>query len=649
MDFSLRKLLVVLLVLHCNFTFATPTLHKSTFEFNSKLSVQEEFIIFSAETVTDPVYSLNELRIQFISGTTYEDLEFRDRVVTTFGQAVAYNTLDSRWIEFKGKLLYHTPEIDGTNKQDIVKFRVVNPAGEFSDWGEIKINLDSSSVLGPKLHQKIFEFNSRLRVQEEFSILSAESVSDPVYSMNDLRIQLNSGKTYDQLGFYDKVYTTFGQTVAYNTLDRRWIEFKGKLLYHTPQSDGNDKMEKIPFRVINPAGEVSEWAEVRISLDGRFDQNYDYYPVEDTVVTKEEENVVINVLANDPSVQWFYNVETYQSPSNGSLNISADKQNFTYTPNVGFIGTDSFQYWVIGNNLYEVDSAPTTVTITVTASNQKPVITGTPINEVTIGQNYLFSPIASDVNSSDILTFSITGKPSWITFNSQTGQLQGIPQANDIGIDSDITISVSDGLTSVALAPFDIEVLPNLSDLFVNIVEPLHNSQLSVGGVNVIATTSESLNVQTLEFSVDGITWLADVDGVTPWLYNFPLLAVGQHTIAVRALVNTGAYSAIDTVTIDIAFDVPEITIDYTSLTASYILQWGTVAGTSSFQLEERIDQGQWKIIETTSLTRKSFESQNPALYSYRIKACDATGECSAVSSEKTVTVGMKLEQCLVP
>ncbi|MCJ8318092.1 MAG: cadherin-like domain-containing protein [Colwellia sp.] len=249
----------------------------------------------------------------------------------------------------------------------------------------------------PTLHKLIFEFNSRMSVQEEFLIFDGSAVSDPLYSSNELRIQLNGGKTYEAIEFYDKVYTTHGQAAAYNILDFRWIKFKGKLLYIASGTDGNNKMEVIPFRVINPDGETSDWGEIRISLDGRFDQNYDYFPQADNATTAASTSVSINVLANDPAVQSYYQVERFSSPSNGNITFNANKT-ITYTPNEGFSGVDSFQYWVIGNNLYDVDSAPATVTITVEVANMPPVAVDDTIINLGDGQPVTAFVIANDTD-----------------------------------------------------------------------------------------------------------------------------------------------------------------------------------------------------------------------------------------------------------
>lgn len=89
--------------------------------------------------------------------------------------------------------------------------------------------------------------------------------------------------------------------------------------------------------------------------------------------------------------------------------------------------------------------------------NSAPVISGQPILAVVSGTSYDFRPTATDEDG-DALTFSVSGKPSWASFDASTGRLYGTPDAGDVGAYSDINISVSDGQASDALAPFSVSV-----------------------------------------------------------------------------------------------------------------------------------------------------------------------------------------------
>lgn len=96
-------------------------------------------------------------------------------------------------------------------------------------------------------------------------------------------------------------------------------------------------------------------------------------------------------------------------------------------------------------------------TIQVTSANRAPSISGTPPTTLQPGQSYSFRPTASDPDG-DSLTYSITNKPRWASFNNLTGQLSGTPTPSHVGTYSNIVISVSDGKASASLPAFTINV-----------------------------------------------------------------------------------------------------------------------------------------------------------------------------------------------
>ena len=97
------------------------------------------------------------------------------------------------------------------------------------------------------------------------------------------------------------------------------------------------------------------------------------------------------------------------------------------------------------------------IAVTAVATNSPPTIGGSPATQVNAGESYSFTPTASDPDS-DTLTFTESGLPSWANFNTTTGQISGTPQSGDVGVYSDISITVSDGQASDTLGPFTITV-----------------------------------------------------------------------------------------------------------------------------------------------------------------------------------------------
>ena len=100
---------------------------------------------------------------------------------------------------------------------------------------------------------------------------------------------------------------------------------------------------------------------------------------DDTATTVEDTPVTINVLANDNDAENSPLTTVLASqPTNGTVILNPNKT-YTYTPNGGFSGTDSFTYKANDGTL---DSTAATVTITVapmTPSNSAPVAGDPPV------------------------------------------------------------------------------------------------------------------------------------------------------------------------------------------------------------------------------------------------------------------------------
>ncbi len=83
---------------------------------------------------------------------------------------------------------------------------------------------------------------------------------------------------------------------------------------------------------------------------------------------------------------------------------------------------------------------------------------GAPPPSATVGAHYSFRPTVSP-SSADV-EFAISGQPAWITFDTSTGALGGIPLAADEGTTGHIVVTASIGSSSTSLTPFTIQVDP---------------------------------------------------------------------------------------------------------------------------------------------------------------------------------------------
>ena len=95
--------------------------------------------------------------------------------------------------------------------------------------------------------------------------------------------------------------------------------------------------------------------------------------------------------------------------------------------------------------------------------NRPPLLSGIPATSVLQNASYSFTANIIDPDGDTSLSFSISNKPSWASFNTVTGTLSGTPSNSDVGFYNNITISATDGELTSSLPAFTIEVV-NVND-----------------------------------------------------------------------------------------------------------------------------------------------------------------------------------------
>jgi hypothetical protein len=178
--------------------------------------------------------------------------------------------------------------------------------------------------------------------------------------------------------------------------------------------------------------------------------------------------------------------------------------------------------------------------INVAATNRPPTISGVPATSVNTGQGYSFRPTASDPDN-QTLTFSISGKPAWASFDAVTGALSGTPTSTQAGTYPNIVVSVSDGQASASLAPFSINVAatnrpPTISGVPATSVE--------AGKLYSFTPTASDPDGQTLTFSIANKPSWAAFDSRTGRLSGTPGTTNVGTTSSVTITVSDGQVSA---------------------------------------------------------------------------------------------------------
>ncbi|CAD6364326.1 hypothetical protein SHEWT2_03043 [Shewanella hafniensis] len=170
--------------------------------------------------------------------------------------------------------------------------------------------------------------------------------------------------------------------------------------------------------------------------------------------------------------------------------------------------------------------------------NGAPTISGTPALSINQDTLYSFIPTATDTVG-DTLTFSITNKPTWATFEPATGALTGTPTNADIGITNGIVISVSDGTLSASLPAFSITVV-NVNDApSISSVAITTATQDVAYSYTFVASDADTGDVITLS-AVTKPSWLS-FNAASGVLSGTPSNAdVGMHPVMLRVTDSDG-------------------------------------------------------------------------------------------------------------
>jgi hypothetical protein len=163
------------------------------------------------------------------------------------------------------------------------------------------------------------------------------------------------------------------------------------------------------------------------------------------------------------------------------------------------------------------------------SGNSAPTITGAPLSTTLHGRQYSFVPTANDANG-DLLTFSITGRPAWATFNPTTGRLQGTPTAADVGTSPNIAISVTDGAATSTLAAFSVQVVATATgSATLSWAPPTQNSDgsplTSLAAYRVYFGTEAGNYPNSTTLTNPGLASFV-VDQLTPATWHFVVTAV---------------------------------------------------------------------------------------------------------------------------
>lgn len=162
-------------------------------------------------------------------------------------------------------------------------------------------------------------------------------------------------------------------------------------------------------------------------------------------------------------------------------------------------------------------------------SAQALAIAGTPSGSAAVGVPYSFIPTTTGAQSGTV-TYSISNKPAWASFNVATGALTGTPTAADVGDFNAVTITASTSSQTAKLASFRITVAAanTQGSATLSWTPPTQNTDGSavqnLGGYNIYYGASTTAMTNKIQVTNAGLTSYT-VSGLTSGTHYFGISA----------------------------------------------------------------------------------------------------------------------------
>jgi hypothetical protein len=319
-------------------------------------------------------------------------------------------------------------------------------------------------------------------------------------------------------------------------------------------------------------------------------------------------------------------------PSWGSFNRSTGA--LTGTPGVAQAGV--YEGITISVSDGVATAALPAFSVTVLPSNRAPSISGTPGSSVTAGSAYAFQPSASDPDG-QALTFRITSKPSWATFNAATGRLAGTPSA--AGNYANIVITVSDGMAEAALGPFAIEVVAGNR---APVISGAPRTTATAGALYDFRPTAQDPDGDVLTFSIANKPAWATFNSANGRLYGTPAAGDAGAFSGITITVSDGELedtlgpftinvgdTAVGTATL--SWKAPTTNEDGSALTD--LRGYHVYYGLDEAKLTSRLD------VPSADVTSATIEALEPATWYFAVRAYATDGTESTSSNVVSKTI----------
>lgn len=266
-------------------------------------------------------------------------------------------------------------------------------------------------------------------------------------------------------------------------------------------------------------------------------------------------------------------------------------------------------------------------------------ISGTPSSTVVAGQGYAFRP-TTNAPAGTHVSFQITNKPAWASFNASSGALSGTPAASQAGTYTNIRISVSNGSETSTLAAFAITVTnPPAAP---PVISGSPGTSVNAGSAYSFNPTASGPAGRTLTFSIEHQPSWASFNTSTGALTGTPGASnAGTYADIVISVSDGTASASLAAFSITVnAAATGTATLNWTPVTentngtavnslAGYRIYYGTSASAMT------------SVVTVASASATSYQFSNLAAgtWYFGMTAYTSTGAQSAMSNIGSVTV----------
>ena len=365
------------------------------------------------------------------------------------------------------------------------------------------------------------------------------------------------------------------------------------------------------------------------------------------------------VLANDTDANIYDKITASlvagSGPANGTLVFNTNGS-FTYTPNDGFVGTDTFEYIMHATpGLMDNYSDTATVTINVVSTNEPPVFTY-PVEDASVDElsGLVVDFAAVDSDPMQTVTISVENLPEGATFDATTGTFEWVPTEEQGPGEYTVTIKACDDGGPVLCTTKEWKITVNevnLAPRIYPVIEPQNINEQEEFSLT-IPVEDNDIPANTFTFSMTGapagavlnsetgeFTW-TPTEEQGPGVYTFTVKVCDNGTPSLCAQQNLAITVHEVNASPEFKYPIEDQTID-----ELVSFSWNFKAidpdqpeQTMSYSAENLPD-GATLNATTGEFEWTPTEVQGPGTYTITVKACDSFDPQACATATFTLTV----------